>query len=670
MNRHYWYYRFLADVDWLNDFIDDIEDYFKSLVTEFSEEPGVVSGMVVSERGAGQNFSVDVSSGSAYDSAGQRIYNSATTNVPFTTDALGATVECTGGGNERIVSVYAYYNVDNTDPAVDGNGATVQTVGTETVSFELRQGAIAAAGAAVAAANPNDGGVLLANVTIATGDLTISTSNCNNAVKDRFYLYPRSLENDNQLRIYSTHPVYFSGTGVQASAAINIHCKDSDGNIKTGTIAAGTLALSDGQCLVVRLDRSNTGITYGSIAYASLAAGSYSIVAESSIGVTNSIHRDDVILFRRRTVAGGSDLYGVGFEQLEMPWCGQIAFDHESFYLGKLTGSPSAPPPLTMGAYNLGISLNAGTCKIVGASGTDLSEYNVGWVVMASNTPGRLVRLRVTSANHFFEDDNGASDIIGEEFGTTAGVAWGNDRPFFIHAVNRNDTEAGVAFAHSPDPRAYISADTANIGYHGTPMGTPSDTGFFFWTATNVTATHNQKPCYRIGGIRMRKTAADDWTVQTLNVNDGDGIRRDPFFGKAFSFVDNQMGASPSCWLLPNGGTAPVFSANQYAYCIKPNGDVMVDIVLDGDGGTDGAGAVQAKVALPYKRAINTNVAAGVVRLNSSVNGDETGLIVTAANVASFDIRAMATPSATWPLSNFGNGARSILCNFTYRAFE
>lgn len=184
MDRHNWYYRFLADTDWLDDHHDDIEDSIWNLLLELTEDTGVVYGLDVSERGVGANFSVDVSSGVAYDTYGRRIINSSTTNVEFDEDENGDPIEVVSSGNERIVSVYAYYNTTDSDPAIDGFGNTVYQVTTEDVDFKLYQGTEATASTATPAANPGDGGVLLANVTIAYSDTTVDDAEIDTSVKE------------------------------------------------------------------------------------------------------------------------------------------------------------------------------------------------------------------------------------------------------------------------------------------------------------------------------------------------------------------------------------------------------------------------------------------------------------------------------------------------------
>ena len=185
MDKHNWYYRFLADTDWLESHHGDIDNALWNFMLEITENTGVVYGLDISERGAGANFSIDVGSGVAYDTYGRRILNNATTNVPFDQDADGDDVEVATGGNERIVSVYAYYHTTDSSPAIDGFGDTVYEETSEDVEFKLYQGAEAVAGTAIPAPNPGDGGVLLAHVTIAYGDITVEDAEIDTSVQEQ-----------------------------------------------------------------------------------------------------------------------------------------------------------------------------------------------------------------------------------------------------------------------------------------------------------------------------------------------------------------------------------------------------------------------------------------------------------------------------------------------------
>lgn len=335
---------------------------------------------------------------------------------------------------------------------------------------------------------------------------------------------------------------------------------------------------------------------------------------------------------------------------------------------------------LADGAYNVGINLSGGTAKLVQADGNDFSDEDGerGFIVMESQaTPGKKQILTITEATHLFVDDSGASDIIGEEFGTTTLVAWANARPFWIYAVNRNDTDAGLKFAISPDPRATASPATANIGYHANPAATPSDRNFFFLTETNVTATHNEKPCLNIGGITMTKTALDDWTVATLSFASGHGIRNDALFGKKFTMPLAQMGAATGTYIQDNAGFAPVFTTNEYGYALSKEGMCSIEFYLNGDGGTDGGGAVQSRLVLPYKPSMIGSNPIGTIHVGSGIA--QTTMTTDSLVGANLDTDNTFLPlvylngSSVWAAIDNGfwtSGARSLSGKVEFCAFS
>lgn len=238
---------------------------------------------------------------------------------------------------------------------------------------------------------------------------------------------------------------------------------------------------------------------------------------------------------------------------------------------------------------NVGMDLTAGVFKLVQADGTDFNVNQPGYIKLPSTTDGRYLYLKVREATHLFNDDNHASsDIVGEQFGEKTGVV-AFERPFYLYAVNSDNTNSGLAFAISPNPTFVKSPATANIGYHGNPASTPSDNSMFFLTDTNVTATHNAKPCVRIGGIRMSMSASDDWNVKTLDISEGDGIRPDPFANKPFL---------ADVYLEVSSGTAPGFSAGTSYYILKPDGLCMMHFNLDALV-VAGTGSAQIQAVLP-----------------------------------------------------------------------
>ena len=244
---------------------------------------------------------------------------------------------------------------------------------------------------------------------------------------------------------------------------------------------------------------------------------------------------------------------------------------------------------------NLGITYSGSILSITAADGSALSATNPGYVtVQSKSNPGTLITIEIT-ANQGFIDDTGASEIIGNNFGTVAGVAWSSVMPFYIYAVINNSEDA-IAFTLSRCPGYSFSAITANFG---TPSSAVADTQGSMFSFDNITVTdYDVNPCVMIGSIRMTKTTLDDWTVAALSIFDGIGRFQEEV---AFDMPSGTQNASSGKFLLENGGTAPVFSTNDYTYIVDAHsGQVYLTVNLSGDGGTDGSGAVSVKMIIPY----------------------------------------------------------------------
>lgn len=185
MDRVNWYYKFLADVDWLESYTAAIERTDRALVLALTGQTGVASGFDVTEKGGGQNFSVDISAGSGYDPSGRRFFSESTQNLPFIEDELGDPIQVVGVGNARIVAVYAHYALVDVpgSEVIDGFGMQVFTLEDELVSFHLYQGAEDTLGSELPPADPGNDMVLLAYVQIRQGDLTIANADIDESVK-------------------------------------------------------------------------------------------------------------------------------------------------------------------------------------------------------------------------------------------------------------------------------------------------------------------------------------------------------------------------------------------------------------------------------------------------------------------------------------------------------
>lgn len=248
---------------------------------------------------------------------------------------------------------------------------------------------------------------------------------------------------------------------------------------------------------------------------------------------------------------------------------------------------------------NVGCTLSSGRFKITAADGTVFSATNPGTVGITSTTSGKIVSISLTSDAYYFDDDSAtSSDIVGNEFGLTSGVAFGDQRPFFIYAVNSDNTAAGIQFAISPDPTRRVTPSSSNdLGYKGVPAATPEDTNFFFLTSTDIRSSHTSKPCICIGTVLMTMSSSDDWTVATLDSTVGIGNFVN--LTSEFDMSTGQNGAAAVKMFYDNGGTAPSFTSNYKRYRLRMDGIVEYNFAFQS--GTNGAGAVQCRLALPYK---------------------------------------------------------------------
>ncbi len=249
---------------------------------------------------------------------------------------------------------------------------------------------------------------------------------------------------------------------------------------------------------------------------------------------------------------------------------------------------------------NLGINYAVGTgvFSVTSADGTALAVTNPGYVVLVSQTtPGILVTYEIV-ANQSFIDSNGTSEIVDNLFNLTTGDDWDQDLPFYLYAV-ANDDEDAISFMCSRVPNRELSPVAAEIG---DPSAANADEQWGMFSFEDITeAEWDDNPCACIGGFRMQfiqPGGADDWTVQTLSALDGIG----KFYeGTRFGFPTGLMGAASGTYILDFGGTAPVFTTNTFNYFVEKSGRVHIYVNLDGDGGTDGAGAVAFIMRFPFQ---------------------------------------------------------------------
>ena len=335
---------------------------------------------------------------------------------------------------------------------------------------------------------------------------------------------------------------------------------------------------------------------------------------------------------------------------------------------------------------NLGITLSAGVLTITDAQGDALSTSNPGYITVPSTTAGQFVILKVTSP-YSFTDDTGLSDLTNFGFGITEAADWAQDVPFFLYVINKGNTDLDGAngssvFALARTPTMATSPSSANNIGDTDAISVTDDKTSILIMASVTEANYTSLPAQLAGGIRMQwSTTTDDWTVQTLGNKDGLGLTQiDRLLDTPWTMPTEQNGASASTYLLPNGGTAPVFSSNSYNYRLQKNGFVDVDISLSGDGGADGSGAVASRISLPMKSDITiTNLLVGSYSAPSAPSSGDTILLflsITSGNAYGTLVYSSSN-GATSPniisgninLSSFSNGTRTINAKFSYFGF-
>lgn len=319
--------------------------------------------------------------------------------------------------------------------------------------------------------------------------------------------------------------------------------------------------------------------------------------------------------------------------------------------------------------HNLGMSYAAGsgTFTIHGYDGTSLSASNPATVWLQSKAAPGLLVMHTIEANQDFIDDNGASEIIGALFGFTTSVAITADVPFFVYAVT-NDDEDNIAFMISREPHRFLSPPAAYIGDPSAPTNASAQRSMF--SLEDITeAEYDENPCMALGGFRMVMSASDDWTVQTLDNGDGFGMYH---LVRDFEVPLGQFGTNSGTWSFPNGGTAAVFTNytdNRYRFVARRCPQYIQKWGMDGDGGTDGSGAVRALISTPFTP--YTSALAGAGAGSCRIENPADSEFYAAGKDSSGDnrmfFRKYSDASTTSDWADFSNGDRRIQGSALFR---
>lgn len=278
-----------------------------------------------------------------------------------------------------------------------------------------------------------------------------------------------------------------------------------------------------------------------------------------------------------------------------------VAHYNNSFFVVDSNGFVSDIGISPQTVKNLGIkyTVGTGTFSITDENGNALSSTNPASITIPSKaTPGTYKTFLITTAYSFI-DANGASQIIGNLFGLTTGIATDQDIPFFIYFV-LNAAETAVTPMISRDPGGIISNAAANIGKASSAV---ANTNLSFWALDNTitVADYALNPTVRVGLFRMRMSAANDWTVQTLTYSstqlDGINVRLPD---KDWNMPTGQFGAAAGRLMYNNGGTTPGWTDQRITYKFIKDRSILVRYYFSGDNGTPGVGAVLMIMSIPF----------------------------------------------------------------------
>lgn len=265
-----------------------------------------------------------------------------------------------------------------------------------------------------------------------------------------------------------------------------------------------------------------------------------------------------------------------------------------SYNLASESDILASPRATNLRVENLGMTYAAGVFTITAADGTALSATNPAYICLQSNvTDQKYITVALTTAYSFDDASSGTSDIIGNTWGTTSGVAWGNQRPFFLYAVcDASDANPQIFISDSP---CKTIAD-GNLAKTGSAIAT-SQADCFFLNNPTVASYANNNVVY-LGCTTMTKDASDDWTVNFALNPSYVGINRFPY-GINWVMPQSQYGAETGKYQYGvGGGTAPSYGSTSCRYKLDRDGSCRVTYTFGIC--TAGSGTNVISTPLPY----------------------------------------------------------------------
>lgn len=318
-------------------------------------------------------------------------------------------------------------------------------------------------------------------------------------------------------------------------------------------------------------------------------------------------------------------------------------------------------------AVNCEINYSAGTITISGKDGVALSATNPCEIGVSSNSSGVVARASFTS--NVTATDGATSQTDGNIFGITD-ANWASAMPMFLGVIY-NGTTPYFTLSRLP----FVVSGAANTDMcQLTDTDCDAQTDVMILTTGLTLASFVNLPITQVGWLSATyATTGGAWTFAETAYTGFNQM----YETQVFTFPQAQNGAAAGTHYLANGGTAPLFTTDRLTYQIWRDGNVKIGHYAASDPGTDGAGAVAARVALPFTFPSGNMddlwFPIGYLEGATTISSGLMGVANLTENTSYFALRYLVQASAsTAAVTNamFSNGSRNVRAEFTYNALS
>lgn len=303
-------------------------------------------------------------------------------------------------------------------------------------------------------------------------------------------------------------------------------------------------------------------------------------------------------------------------------------------------------------------------------TGADVVVSAVGktLVELPSATGGATVLLDITGQSWTI---GWAASFQNAVFGITD-AAWASAMPWFIYLINGTNATAGVQLGMSRSPVYRFAPVEADFAYSDAACSGTDDQGIVAVSYVDGT-DYNGKPMSLIGAVTMTYDATKWVPSLTISAANSGGCTEDALrdaFSTEYTMPVGQNDANSGKYFY-SAGTPPTFTTNNVGYKILPYGGVILQVYLDGNTGTDGAGANSMQLALPYSASSAMTYAPSFMYL--AINAVEyqgaVGTIGSGATRIALNYFSALNTIAAVNCDLFGDTARSLMVSTEYQAF-